>query len=67
MASSKIGNTIKVLGFLTIVGTVLAKALPLLKQENPKLKKKLDHIGGLLNDLKEDIVELTDMARSKKK
>ncbi len=66
MASSKLGNTIKVIGFLTVIGTIVAKVIPLLQKENPKLKKKMSHIGDLLGELKDEIVDLTDMARPRK-
>lgn len=67
MASSKLGNFIKIVGLLTFVGTILAKVLPLFEKEHPQLKKKISHIGGLLAELKDEIVDLASSAELKGK
>ena len=67
MGKSKIGNVIKVIGVLTFVGTLLAKVIPMIKDENPKLKKKISHIGDLLSELKDEIVEVGSEVQKKRK
>ncbi len=67
MAQSKMGNFIKIVGLLTFVGTILAKVLPLFQKEHPKLKKKIGHIGELLNELKDEIVDLASSTEVKGK
>lgn len=67
MAKSKLGNFIKIVGVLTFIGTMLGKLMPLFKEENPKLKKKISHIGSLLNELKDEVVELAAVFEKKKK
>lgn len=67
MGKSKIGNIIKVVGVLTFVGTLLAKIIPMLKEENPKLKKKIGHIGDLLSELKDEIIEVGAEVQKKRK
>lgn len=58
MSKNKLGNAIKVVGVLTFVGTMLSKLIPVLQAEHPKLKKKVSHIGTLLAEIKDEIVEL---------
>jgi hypothetical protein len=58
MSKNKLGNVIKVVGVLTFVGTMLSKLVPVLQAEHPKLKKKVSHIGTLLTELKDEIVDL---------
>lgn len=60
--AGKVGNFIKVVGMLTVIGTVIAKVMPLLQQEHPKLKKKISHIGDLLTELKDEIADLATSA-----
>ncbi len=67
MAKGKLGNFIQIVGLLTFLGTVLAKLMPLFKEQNPKLKKKISHIGGLLGELKEEIVDLASSSELKGK
>lgn len=67
MGKSKLGNVIKVVGVLTFVGTLLAKLVPMLKEENPKLMKKISHIGDLLTELKDEIVEVGASVTKKSK
>lgn len=67
MSKNKLGNFIKVVGILTFVGTMLSKLMPLLKEEQPKLKKKINHIGTLLSELKDEIVDLSSVVEKKKK
>ncbi|QQS59962.1 hypothetical protein IPN41_02420 [Candidatus Falkowbacteria bacterium] len=67
MAKGKIANFIKIVGVLTFVGTMLSKLMPLLKEENPKLKKKINHIGSLLNELKDEVVTFASVVDKKKK
>ncbi len=67
MGKSKIGNIIKVVGVLTFVGTLVAKIMPMIKDENPKIKKKISHIGDLLSELKDEIVEVGAEIQKKRK
>lgn len=63
---AKLGNVVKIVGLMTVIGTVLAKLLPLLQKEHPKLKKKITHIGDLLVELKDEVVDLGALAQVKK-
>lgn len=67
MSKGKIGNFIKIVGVLTFVGTMLSKLMPLFKEENPKLKKKINHIGTLLNELKDEVVGIASVIEKKKR
>jgi len=67
MAKNKLGNFIKIVGILTFVGTMLSKLMPLFKEEQPKLKKKISHIGSLLSELKDEVVDLSAVIEKKKK
>jgi hypothetical protein len=67
MSKSKLGNFIKIVGVLTFIGTMLSKLMPLLKEENPKLKKKISHIGSLLSEIKDEIVDLSAVVDKKRK
>lgn len=67
MAKGKLANIIKIVGILTFVGTMLSKLLPLFKGENPKIQKKISHIGSLLNELKDEVVEIASSLDKKKK
>ncbi len=67
MAKNKLGNFIKIVGILTFVGTMLSKLMPLFQEEQPKLKKKINHIGSLLNELKNEVIDISSVLEKKKK
>ncbi len=59
----KLKNTIKVIGLLTILGAAAAKMAPLLKSADPKLRKKFENILSLLIEIKEDIMDIGEIAK----
>lgn len=59
---SKLKNTVKVIGLLTVLGAAAAKLAPLLKDADPKLKKKFGVVIKHLAELKDDVTELGAMA-----
>lgn len=61
--AKKLGKTIEIIGLLTILGTVITKLAPLLKNTDPKIKKKFESIVKLLIELKEEIFDLADLAK----
>lgn len=60
--AKKIAKTIEIIGLLTILGTAAAKLAPLLKNTDPKIKKKFEGIIKLLIELKEEVMDLGSMA-----
>ncbi len=66
MAKNSISNFIKIVGLLGFLGTVLAKLMPLFSNQHPRLRKKIDHIGSLLAELKDEIVDLASTSEVKK-
>jgi len=59
----KLKNAIKVIGLLTILGAAAAKMAPLLKSADPKLRKKFENILSLLIEIKEDIMDIGEIAK----
>jgi len=59
--ANKLGNVVKVVGLLTILGAVASKLAPLLKTADPKIKKKFQDILILLVELKDDVSDLAHM------
>lgn len=60
--AKKIAKTIEIIGLLTILGTAAAKLAPLLKNTDPKIKKRFESIIKLLIELKAEVVDLGSMA-----
>ncbi len=58
----KLASAVKVIGLLTVIGAAAAKLAPLLKNANPKMRKKFETIINLLIELKEEMVDLGSMA-----
>jgi hypothetical protein len=61
--AKKLGKTIEIIGLLTILGTAAAKLAPLLKNTDPKVKKKFESIIKLLIELKEEVFDLGTLAK----
>lgn len=59
--AKKLGNIIKVIGLLTVLGAAASKLAPLLKTADPKIKKKFQDILKLLIELKDDVGDLASM------
>ncbi|WKZ25198.1 MAG: hypothetical protein QY321_02080 [Patescibacteria group bacterium] len=58
MSKNKLGNVIKLMGVLSVIGVVVSKAMPHLKEAQPTLRKKMGKISSLLQELKEEVSDL---------
>lgn len=60
--AKKLANAMKIISLLTILGAAISKLAPLLKNADPKIKKKFMSIMQLLIELKEEVMDLGTMA-----
>ncbi len=60
--AKKLVNAVKIVGLLTIVGAAITKLSPLLKNADPKIKKKFVSILKTLGELRDEITELGSLA-----